>query len=157
MPALAALYGSIDELEHPKFFALQISGSRDRKKHWMRFRQMRLSTVALNRAMKKYPLRHTFFRLSPLPDRDSRRRKASQSRTRGYSSECSGVPIHDPADRTWKLARKVILPLISHYCLSPHAARQNHAHCEILYTVNSFADKKSKRLYLVLIRVRLNE
>ena len=106
MPALAALYGSIDELEHPKFFALQISGSRDRKKHWMRFRQMRLSTVALNRAMKKYPLRHTFFRLSPLPDRDSRRRKASQSRTRGYSSECSGVPIHDPGGQNLEACEK---------------------------------------------------
>src|SRR6266576_6414798 len=53
IPALTALYGSIDELKHSNVSCCRSRARSDPEKNPLRqCRQMRLSTLALNRAMK---------------------------------------------------------------------------------------------------------
>jgi hypothetical protein len=59
VPALTALYGSIDELKH-RDASLSISRAKRSTKRLMRFVYTRLSTIALTPAMKKSVARKFF-------------------------------------------------------------------------------------------------
>jgi hypothetical protein len=59
VPALTALYGSVDELKHRERVALRSRARSDRQKR-VQFAHMRLSTTPLDRAMKKFAARKIF-------------------------------------------------------------------------------------------------